>query len=98
MTNIIATIIITVTTNWVTIGTFTPLNGNGIENVMQGRLSTNTTAIFEWKHSRRELLLETVEGPVVGEKREPRYITNRVMWATNYYIPNWWFTNYTNAL
>lgn len=69
MTNILAAIIITVSTNWVSTGTFTPTSGSPQYDVQAGNLQTNVTAILEWKGQRKEMILETVAGPKVGERR-----------------------------
>ena len=85
MTNIIAAVIITISTNWTTIGTFTPYSSWRNETVEQGRSMTNTTAILEWKGQRREMVLESQEGPIIGERRVPvPTITNIVVGPTNW--------------
>jgi hypothetical protein len=76
-----------ITTNWVTIGTFTPLTGQP-EDVQRGTLATNTTAIIEWRGKRHELLLESVNGPECGERRIP----NPVISVTNGYGTLWQWT------
>ncbi len=94
MTNILAAIFITVSTNWTPTGTFTPIEGPAVD-VQEGRLATNTTAIVEWRGQRHELLLETVLGPKVGERRLPKPAPP-VRWATNWTIPVV-LTNYGTA-
>lgn len=100
MTNTTAAIIVTIATNWTSIGTFTPISGPACD-VQMGRIVTNVHAIIEWKEQRKELLVESRDGPEIGERRVPRppeqvivltnwanrgfYIyTNNVM-LTNYY-------------
>jgi hypothetical protein len=68
MTNLLAAVIVTISTNWTSIGTFISLSG-AMEDVQQGQRVTNTTAILEWRGSRREFVLETATGPAVGERR-----------------------------
>lgn len=63
-----------ISTNWVTIGTFTPMTGNP-EDVQRGNVTTNTTAILEWCGKRFELLLESVTGPECGERRVAKRVT-----------------------
>lgn len=94
MTNIIAAIIITISTNWTSIGTFTPNNSYGTENVLQGRIVTNTTAIMQWRGVEHRYVLQSDEGPVVGERREPK----THWWTTNWVIPgNIYITNLSDG-
>ena len=78
MTNLLAAIIVTVSTNWTTIGTFTPgKDGIGAwptHDVQEGRVTTNVIAIAEWKGQKVEFPLETVPGPVIGERRVERQL------------------------
>lgn len=95
MTNIVAAIIVTVATNWTTTGTFTPVSGGIPEEFQAGRIVTNSTAILVWKGARHEVVVESVSGPVCGERRIPKPIVNQ--WATNYTWPKGGIIYMTNA-
>lgn len=71
MTNITGVVLITISTNWVTTGTFVPKTGTPQE-VQVGSLITNTTTIFVWEGVRHETVLRSQRGPEVGERRIPR--------------------------
>jgi hypothetical protein len=100
MTNLLAAVIVTIATNWTSTGTFTPKiapDGNHFfpytEDVQQARVITNTTVILDWEGARHEIVLKSVPGPVVGERRVPSVATNYTYWATNIIIPNkGWYT------
>jgi hypothetical protein len=69
MTNILAAIIVTVSTNWTSIGEFIPTKGTPQYDVQEAHLQTNTIAILEWKGEKREFTLESVQGPKIDERR-----------------------------
>lgn len=92
MTNILAAIIVTVSTNWVSVGTYTERDSGKSYDVQRGNLQTNVTAILEWKGQRKEVLLESASGPVVAERKEENrsslYYYSPPLWPTNL-----WYTN-----
>ncbi len=90
MTNLTAAVIVTLSTNWTTIGTFRPSTGLILEqDVQEGRLSTNTIAIMEWRGQRKEVVLESQDGPVVGERKlPPQTIIFHSPYITNYIFTN----------
>ena len=71
MTNIMATIIIVVQTNWASMGTFTDTAGN-VFDVQRGRLVTNTIAVIEFENRKYDCTLKFELGPVVAEKKTPQ--------------------------
>lgn len=85
MTNVVAAIIVTLSTNWTGIGTFTPNVGQP-SRVEEGRIATNTIAIIEWKNRRSEIVLESTDGPVIGERKVA--IPQITFWYTNTYFTN----------
>lgn len=99
MTNTIAAIIVTIGTNWTTVGTFYPISGPS-QDVQQGRIVTNTTAIVEWKGNRTEFVLEYQDGPICGERKLPaksNWINGTNGTIQNYLIPNQGFLIVTNS-
>jgi hypothetical protein len=83
MTNILAFVIVTICTNWTQIGTFTPKSGGVSSKVEEGRVLTNTTAIFTWNGAKKEFILNTKEGPVVGERKTFDKTSNVIVFQTN---------------
>lgn len=86
MTNIVASVIITVVTNWSQVGTFEHVDGNKYK-VFEGQRITNVVACIPHKGQEFRMVLERAEGSVVGEKREK--IPN-VVWPYN---PAFYWTN-----
>ena len=100
MTNLVAAIIITVSTNWQTTGTFTPTIGTAHE-VQVGYLVTNTVAIFTWKDVMRSHILETNRGPDIGERRIPRIersVGGGIMFTNITYPSLPYLTNYPSHI
>jgi len=87
MTNVVAAIIVTLSTNWHSIGTFTPHVGRPSE-VQEGRIVTNTIAIIHWNGEAKSIVIETAEGPVIAERKFP--LPDVVPGPTNvyYFTPN----------
>ena len=92
MTNITAVVLITITTNWSSIGTLTLKNG-AKEDVQQGRLCTNELCVIEYKGNKHELLINTNLGPVICEKRIPEPILDL---RTNVIQFRWQSETFTN--
>ena len=91
MTNVIAAIIVTLSTNWHSIGTFTPHIGQPSE-VQEGRIVTNTIAIIHWNGEAKSMVIEAADGPVIAERKLP--MPNVALWPTNLYF--WTPNNLTN--
>ena len=111
MTNITAAVIVLVSTNWVSIGTFTPKDGGSTMDVQAGTIRTNTTAIFEWEGQKHEVVLRSDDGPGVGERRILSKSSGLIftftnmppgvqIYAPNYKIPTLDWKNYetTNTM
>lgn len=93
MTNLIASLVITLSTNWTTIGTFTPsCNQSGClvdhqsEDVQSGSVETNYQAQVEFNGTTHRFLMEKRVGPLIGERRVPK--------AYYYIATNWWASNW----
>lgn len=99
MTNIIATIVVFLSTNWTQIGTFHPTSG-GQQTVEQATIATNTAVRFQWEGKPFEFILSSVPGPVVGERKGPLVPMNSQYWlGTNWSSPGCvsWVTNLVNT-
>jgi len=70
MTNIVAAVVIVVSTNWTYVGSFQPASGYR-EDVKNGNYVTNVYARFEWKGQDKDTLLETHSGPFCCQARFP---------------------------
>jgi hypothetical protein len=88
MTNILAFVIITICTNWTQIGTFTPKDGGTSSKVEQGSIRTNTIAVFTWNGAKKEFILDTKEGPTIGERKTLVEVSNIIMWTSNMLVTN----------
>lgn len=75
MTNLIASVIVTLSTNWVTVSKTSPVcgmvgcavfHGSSVHQI--GTRQTNTVARVQWKGEDREVILETSPGPQCGER------------------------------
>jgi hypothetical protein len=75
MTNILATITFAVVTNWTTIGTYTPINGQ-VMQVQQGNIRTNTEMMWMWKGRTNYVCIDVEDGPAIGERRIPSPAVN----------------------
>lgn len=102
MTNIVAAVITTIVTNWVSVGTFTPTSGWPQYDVQEARLQTNTVAIVEYKHQRKEVVLESCEGPKVAERKIEKPQAAMQIWPglaiTNNVINPWLGGTITNEI
>lgn len=85
MTNTIAAILTLIVTNTASIGTFTDKAGTSYD-VQESKYGTNTVAIIEFEGQKREFILKSEPGPVIGEMKVPnwKFITNGT--AQWYYI------------
>lgn len=78
MTNLLATILVTITTNWTTVSTTYPapcgVQGCTLYHMatdnQDGSVRSNTIAIVEWKGRKIEALLESVE---IRREQRQRY-------------------------
>lgn len=69
MTNLLATILVTITTNWVTVSTTYPapcgmegcLVYHPITDNQVGTVMSNTVAVIEWRGRKVETVLESLE-------------------------------------
>lgn len=69
MTNLLATLLVTITTNWVTVSTTYPapcgMVGccvyHAVTDNQVGTVMSNTVAVIEWKGRKVETVLESVE-------------------------------------
>lgn len=82
--------LVVVATNWTKIGTFTD-NASKQFTVEEANLQTNTIAVFTFEDQKKEFVLKSVAGPVVGERKTA--VPPTVFWATNYWTPGFVFTN-----
>jgi hypothetical protein len=88
MTNLITALIVNVvTTNWTPVAEYHPLPVGPVEIIERGVRCTSTTAIFEWKGQVIKTVLETQEGPKVGERRQPK------IWKPSDGGGYYWMTN-----
>lgn len=71
MTNITASILMFVGTNWITVGTFTPVDGSPQQHIQQGYFVTNHTLVTEYQSQMYSITLKQMEGPVAGSRMQP---------------------------
>ncbi len=88
MTNLLVTVVITLSTNWTTVGYYYPKEGPTYQEVQEGRLMTNAIACFFWKDKGHEVILEQTQGPVVAERKLPMPIKTFSNSPTNWFVPN----------
>ena len=69
MTNLLAAIITTISTNWSQIAEWHPLPSGQVKIIEQATLQTNVTAVITWKGHKTFVPLEISYGPIVGERR-----------------------------
>lgn len=97
MTNLIASLVITLSTNWTTIGMFTPSCGQSgclvihqSEDVQRGDIETNYVAEVEFNCVKHRFVIEKKMGGSIGERRVARSNsmltnilcpTNMVIWS-----------------
>lgn len=71
MTNVVAAVVITIQTQWISHGVLIRVDGSR-EHVQRAQAVTNTTAIVQWNNKRHEMVLENLVGPITDvERRTP---------------------------
>jgi hypothetical protein len=94
MTNLFALVLIT---NWITIGTFVPINNSKSFDIQEGQMMTNHIIKFDYQNSHYELLVKSDPGPKIGERKIETTITNNIYATNGFIIPTLVITNYINT-